>query len=578
MSRTVVTGKYVIPPEIQALKPKDISCTIKAIPNPTKQGEARHYYVYENTYVPGEQPGKKKRVSVKVLGKIEGGRFVPNEYYQKLTRKTGQEKGTGNEKESSVLSGEERRIAELAGAMNLEPDEVDLQIGCYGEVAAVIASTLSVLRQLESFFHREDARQIYVMSLIFFLQEYVLSDSMQDLYEQSILSVRWPSLDLSEQGVRNYLKLLGPRLPRFLPYVQDVIHQGSGMTAIDGHVLLLPPNRKDTPDYGSMQQWIDDGSGWLLHAFDVQQQIPLASFACPDFRADPCTVEEFMRFHVFTAETCTLLDMDFYSEENMDLYREANRYFIIPVPENTEISRAFRMNIGFTDSFIYERQDAYGNPQRVPILYRESTVKELESLFQQVSDQNTDSGPAWTSSDFGEDRVIMYQDGELQHEMETAFWENSETDDQQTKEQLEKIRPFFGMMILRTNYTRTEADAATLYRRYKTRWTIKTRYRFVENTVQYCGLRREDYYELQGLSFLMVPFGQVQAAFEKQMRASGIGLSIGECLGIASKMKVAQHTDHEWRVNLVDKPCADLLAAMGVNVAQDLKMLRENSR
>lgn len=578
MSRTVVTAKYVIPPEIQALKPKDISCTIKAIPNPTKQGEARHYYVYENTYVPGEQPGKKKRGSVKVLGKIEGGRFVPNEYYQKLTRKTGQEKGTGNEKESSVLSGEERRIAELAGAMDLEPDEVNLQIGCYGEIAAVIGGTLSVLHQLENDFHVNNARQIYVMSLILFLEEYALPGSMQDLYEQSILSVRWPSLDLSEKGVRKFLKLLGQHHLVCEPFVQDAFNQGSGMTAIDGHVHLLPPNQKDTADYGGMQKWIDDGSGWLLHAFDVQQKIPLASFACPDFRADPCTVEEFMRFHVFPADTCTLLDIDFYSEENMELYRESNRYFVIPVPENTEISRAFRMNIGFTDAFVYEREDEYGTPQKVSILYRESTVKELESLFQQVSDQDTDSGPAWTSSEFGEDRVIMYRDGELQHKMELAFWENSETDDQQTKEQLEKIKPFFGLMILRTNYTRTEADAATLYRRYKMRWTIKTRYRFLENTVQYFGLRREDYYELQGLSFLMVPFGQIQAAFEKQMRAAGIDLSIRECLHIAGKLKVVQHTDHEWHVNRVDKSCADLLAAMGVNVAQDLKMLRENSR
>ena len=577
MSRTVVTGKYVIPLEIQALKPKDISCTIKAIPNPTKQGEARHYYVYENTYVPGEQPGKKKRVSVKVLGKIEGGRFVPNEYYQKLTRKTEQEKAAGKEGKSSVLSGEERRSAELAGAMNLKPEEADLQIGYYGEIAAAIGGTLSVLHQLENDFHVNDARQIYVMSLIFFLQEYVLPDFMQDLYEQSILSVRWPSLDLSEQGVRKFLKLLGQHHLVCEPFVQDALNQGSGMTAIDGHVHLLPPNQKDTADYGGMQKWIDDGSGWLLHAFDVQQKIPLASFACPDFRADPCTVEEFMRFHVFPADTCTLLDIDFYSEENMELYRESNRYFVIPVPENTEISRAFRMNIGFTDAFVYEREDEYGTPQKVSILYRESTVKELESLFQQVSDQDTDSGPAWTSSEFGEDRVIMYRDGELQHKMELAFWENSETDDQQTKEQLEKIKPFFGMMILRTNYTRTEADAATLYRRYKMRWTIKTRYRFLENTVQYCGLRREDYYELQGLSFLMVPFGQIQAAFEKQMRASGIDLSIRECLHIAGKLKVVQHTDHEWHVNRVDKPCADLLAAMGVDVVQDLKMLRENS-
>ena len=576
MSRTVVTGKYVIPPEIQALKPKDISCTIKAIPNPTKQGEARHYYVYENTYVPGEQPGKKKRVSVKVLGKIEGGRFVPNEYYQKLTRKTEQEKAAGKEGKSSVLSGEERRIAELAGAMNLEPDEVNLQIGCYGEIAAVIGGSLSVLHQLENDFHVNDARQIYVMSLILFLQEYVLPDSMQDLYEQSILSVRWPSLDLSEKGVRKFLKLLGQHHLVCEPFVQDALNQGSGMTAIDGHVHLLPPNQKDTADYGGMQKWIDDGSGWLLHAFDVQQKIPLASFACPDFRADPCTVGEFMRFHVFPADTCILLDIDFYSEENMELYRESNRYFVIPVPENTEISRAFRMNIGFTDAFVYEREDEYGTSQKVSILYRESTVKELESLFQQVSDQDTDSGPAWTSSEFGEDRVIMYRDGELQHKMELAFWENSKTDDQQTKEQLEKIKPFFGLMILRTNYTRTEADAATLYRRYKMRWTIKTRYRFLENTVQYCGLRREDYYELQGLSFLMVPFGQIQTAFEKQMRTAGIDLSIRECLHIAGKLKVVQHTDHEWHVNRVDKPCADLLAAMGVDVAQDLKMLREN--
>ena len=576
MSRTVVTGKYVIPPEIQALKPKDISCTIKAIPNPTKQGEARHYYVYENTYVPGEQPGKKKRVSVKVLGKIEGGRFVPNEYYQKLTRKTEQEKAAGKEGKSSVLSGEERRSAELAGAMNLKPEEADLQIGYYGEIAAVIGGTLSVLHQLENDFHVNDARQIYVMSLIFFLQEYVLPDFMQDLYEQSILSVRWPSLDLSEQGVRKFLKLLGQHHLVCEPFVQDALNQGSGMTAIDGHVHLLPPNQKDTADYGGMQKWIDDGSGWLLHAFDVQQKIPLASFACPDFRADTCTVQDFMEFHVFPADTCCFLDMDFYSEDNMELYREANRYFIIPVPEDTEISRAFRMNIRFTDSFIDERADIYGYPQKVSVMYRESTVKELESLFQQVSDQDTASGPAWTSSEFGGDRVIMYRDSELQHRMALAFWENSETDDRQTEEQLEKIKPFFGLMILRTNYTRTEADAASLYRRYKMRWTIKTRYRFLENTVQYCGLRREDYYELQGLSFLMVPFGQIQAAFEKQMRASGIDLSIRECLHIAGKLKVVQHTDHEWHVNRVDKPCADLLAAMGVNVAQDLKMLREN--
>ena len=120
-------GKYSVPPEIRALKPKGISCLVKKIDG--------HYYVYEHLRVDDpNRPGKKKNATGKYLGTIADGAFIP--YGQ----------------ESTSITDE-------------DPDNLDY--GPYGLALACSPSLLTVLK--EAFNNTKDATTIYVIAIIYFV-------------------------------------------------------------------------------------------------------------------------------------------------------------------------------------------------------------------------------------------------------------------------------------------------------------------------------------------------------------------------------------------------------------------------
>jgi len=69
------SGKYTVPAEVRALWPKGVDCIVKKITG--------RYYVYERHRVEDPaRPGRTKWVSGSIIGKIEGGAFVPKEGYE----------------------------------------------------------------------------------------------------------------------------------------------------------------------------------------------------------------------------------------------------------------------------------------------------------------------------------------------------------------------------------------------------------------------------------------------------------------------------------------------------------------
>jgi hypothetical protein len=67
----VAKGDYAVPEEVRALRPAGVDCIVKRI--------SGHYYVYERRRVDDPaRPGRTKWVSGGIIGKIEGGRYVPN--------------------------------------------------------------------------------------------------------------------------------------------------------------------------------------------------------------------------------------------------------------------------------------------------------------------------------------------------------------------------------------------------------------------------------------------------------------------------------------------------------------------
>ena len=613
MPRPATSGKYIVPAEIKMLKPKDIPCTVKAIEAPSKTIGARtHYYVYELLSVPdAKHPGKKKNNSGPCIGKIEGGSFCPNKkgikrLYGARGDDTAGQSGDGAPdgadagQDTTKADGAEP-VPEAVANMNLGLDEIDLQVKDYGEYAVVLASTGRVLQQLNRHFSTDDSRLLYALGVIYFVEEYTPASYVHDVFEQSVLSNKWPSLAISENTVNEFLKLVGRHPVVCEEYSQDLIDSGSGLTAIDGHVILSCSKRNGLADYGNKYRKLGNKQVNILEAYDVVNEVPLTSKAYEGGLPDKSSVQELFVAYTFPPKTVFLVDMGFYSEDNLGLFREGGKHFVIPVPESTSISWAIRPADPYEGSFVYEKFDEDGIARQDRILYRETSVSELEDVYQEMVDSEADWKNVEESlahrdgekpkkhysrkvkrSAYGGDRVIIFRDEDMHEKMVREFLSQIGSDDAHTEEKLAELGPGFGVIVLRTNLAKGKAKSPSeIYCKYKKRWKIETHYNYVENIVKFCGLKTEDYYSMQGLSFLIQIVGQIKSEYMKRLRSSASSyvkhLSIKESLVKASHLKLSQHKDRKWHISVTTKKIVELMSHMGVSIEDDIKKLNSST-
>ena len=488
------------------------------------------------------------------------------------------------------------KFEKVATNMHLRLEDIDLQVKDYGEYALVLAATTSVLERLYQHFNDEDARLIYVLSVINFIQEYTPASYVKDVFDQSILSCRWPTLAISENTVNHFLYVLGTHPATCERYAQSLIDDGSGLTAIDGHVILSCSRQNDLADYGNKYAKLGNKQLNVLEAYDAILETPLTSKAYEGGLLDKSSVKDLLETYQFSGNTIFLVDAGFYSEDNLGLFREGGKHFEVPVADSAVISKAIQLSIIFEGSFSYRKTDENGIMHNDRIVYRESTVTELEDSYQHILDVNTERrnqeeeskcapgekpkkhyAPKVKRSAYGNDRVIMFRDEDMHDKMVAEFQQQIGIDDDHTEERLALLGPGFGIIVIRTNLEKTLYSAQTVYCNYKKRWTIETHYNFLENTIHFYGLKTSDYYSMQGLSFLILTVGQVKAAFKKALTGSDSlyvkGLSIKESIVKASRFKMAQHQNMKWYASISTAKHAELLEKMGVDIAHDLAML-----
>ncbi len=105
---------------------------------------------------------------------------------------------------------------------------------------------------------------------------------------------------------------------------------------------------------------------------------------------DKTSVRDLLTTFDFPAFTTFLLDAGFYSEEDMELYRNGGKHFVIPVPDGCIISKSFRKRLEFKSSFVYKKTDEDGIIKEDRILFVGSTVIDLENLYQEDLDKDAE--------------------------------------------------------------------------------------------------------------------------------------------------------------------------------------------
>ena len=609
----VKNGAYVIPEDIQKLAPKGVPCKIEIqYYQPKKNGQPSgpvrtYYYVYEDRSANNRPDGKSGHGRL-LLGKIMGNQFIPNKNGLSFLNQgnTASREGSDETAATQKSNADTNRTPDKSPAESFAIPEglrkyypkfryVDMENKDYGEYAIVLTSTKDVLEGLQQYFHPEDAIRMYALAVIYFVEEYTPASYCGDLFKQSILSNKWTTLSFGEETINSFLKEIGQHGLMCERYSQSLIDSSSELTALDGHVIMSNSKQNELAEYGYKYQELKDKQINIMGAYDAENKRQLISKAMRGSLPDKLSVHDLFVAFRFSHKTF-LADSGFYSEENIGYFRNNDNHFIIPVPSTCVIAKIIKENLSFTDSFVCDHIDEDGTRTPRVILYKESTVAELEALDDKKKEEEAcrknemekarcKNGetprkyyPSYNKkSKWGSDRVIVYRDQVMHDKLVFDYRSQIGIDSKHTEEEFKRLEPFFGVIVLRVDKQKDIMTAKEVYLTYKKRWTIETHYNFVSNVVKFDGLQTQNYYAMQGLSFLILLVGQIKKSYSDRLRSSESKkikkLSLNESITKAQYIKIAKHYDNKWYVCALNNIGVELLNGMGVNIEEDMQKL-----
>ena len=134
-----------------------------------------------------------------------------------------------------------------------------------------------------------------------------------------------------------------------------------------------------------------------------------------------------------------------------------------------------------------------------------------------------------------------------------------------TEEGLVENELYFGLFLLETNDF--ESSPETIFRHYKDRWSIETYYNYVRNDADFNALYQQDYFCMQGLSFIVTVFGMIYHDVKKVAEASK--LSVKEVMREMKKLKISLE-GNKWVVQNKIKSVRETAAKVGFDIPKYL--------
>lgn len=476
-------GSYSVPPEILAMKPKGTAV----------KKQRGNYYVYERTAK--KYPNGKWGASTgKCIGKLDpllG--FIRNDASVKSTKIT-----------------------------TLE----------YGQYILAFTVGKSVLDKLNQYFNQEDAMRIYILGIIHCVNNFSYQREIKELFEMSYLSILYPTLKFGDYSLANFLESLGNRQTGVIAYENDMINNSSKEIAIDGHDICTESKENDLAERGNKYQATNEEQINMVMGYDVENNVPLFCRSFKGSELDKVSVKEILVRYTFK-NMLFIIDMGFYSNNNLKLFSDNGNHYIIPLSENLADYKEVTKSMILRKSFLYTSGTS-------------SSVIQYRSI---------DIG--------GGERIIIYRDTVRALKEEEKYRKNMEKyPDRYTEKDLKEKKLFFGNIVLRTNYS--EKTEKEIYQYYKKRWRIEIYYDYFKNRLDFNELHVEDYYVMEGLSFISLISGQIYSALTKNVKELyGTKKTVKQCLTNARFIKINLYNG-DWVESNIKKERQDEFDKFGI--------------
>lgn len=430
-----MSGKYSAPKEILALKPKGTMI---------KVSKGKYYYVYTMISYKNKHGNWAARSGEKIGKIVEGIGFIPNE----------------------------------AAISTIFHSTVE-----YGQYAIVMENTKWVLDSLINVFNKEDAYRIYLLALMYYVNDFQSYQNTNELYNQSYLSAVYPTISMTYHMVSTLLENLGRNHSLVDEFYQHLIDNSSKNLAVDGHSIISYSKCNDLAQYGNKYKKTGEKQVNILMAYDINTSIPVFSRAYPGTTLDKTLVKDLFET-VDLKNVLYVVDAGFYSESNIGAFSSNGNKYVIPLSSKQKEYKKI-MNT----PFVPEKTFVTGNKSSKSVIYY--TVNESEGK-----------------------KVIMYKDLTRQTLEQEDYKSKIGHIEKYTEEKYEEIKDTFGIIVLQTNL---DYEPNEIYEIYKKRWRIETFYDYLKNDADFDTLNSSDYYKTQGLAFIMLVVGLINREFTSKI-------------------------------------------------------------
>lgn len=406
----------------------------------------------------------------------------------------------------------------------------------YGQYKIVVNNSKNTYDLLKRVFNYDDAARIYCMALIHFVNGFTSITKFSDYYEQSYLNLEFNSIKMGYTSLSHLLDSLGRRQGKVIEFEDILIQNSSKEIAVDGHVIPNYSHQNDLAEIGNKFNKIGDDQINLLMAYDINTNTPLTSRIYSGSTLDKVSVKDLLQRNTFK-NVLFIIDRGFYSNENIDLFSSDGNKYIIPLSPNLKSYKKIVADLVFMHEFVYEK-----NKKRTIIEYKEMMIEGK--------------------------RVIAFRD-KTQNTLDRADYLKNLAAEKKgfSKEGFEQVKEFFGMIVLETNL-KTRAEEVFHY--YKRRRKIETFYNFFKNKLNFELLNASDYYQVQGLSFIMLITGMIHAEFKEAMKQVK-GKSMDDVL-LESRFLKVHKTKNNWVVQNAKKELRDLFDTLNSPITTNIDL------
>lgn len=406
----------------------------------------------------------------------------------------------------------------------------------FGQYKLVLNNTTDIYSLLSSVFAYDDAARIYAMAVISFIHGFTYITDYKDYFDQSYLNLEFPQIKMGYTSLSKLLDNLGRKQNQVHKFEDLLLEQSTKEIAVDGHCIPNYSSDNNLGEYGTKYAKFNGPQVNLLSGYDVNSHNPLFQRIFSGSTVDKVSIQDMFSIKQYE-NILFIVDRGFYSKENIKLFSDNGNKYIIPVSRHLKIYDKAIENLNLNNSFIYNK----GEKSATVIDYQEVTVEGK--------------------------RIIIYRDVN-QNTFECQCYLNDLEDGKKgcTREKYEAIKDFFGMILLETNIT---DNPKTVFNKYKTRWSIETYFNYLSNQNRFEALKQCDYYQLQGISFVMLITGMIHSSMLRTIKANYPNKSISNLL-LESQFVKVHKTKDKWYIQNAKKELRNLFSILNTPLTNEI--------